>query len=415
MSGQRTRRTAITGIGVIAPNGLSTDVYWKSVKEGVSVLDRVTREGCGHLPLRVAGEVRGFDPATLVEETFLVQTDRFTHFAMAAAGAALEDAGLDEAAADSPYSIGVVTAAGSGGGEFGQRELQKLWGQGSRFVGPYQSIAWFYAASTGQISIRGGFKGPCGVVASDEAGGLDAVAHAARTVRRGTDVVVVGAAEAPLAPYSVVCQLGYPELSTVEDPAAAYRPFTPQACGFVPAEGGAVLVVEDADRARRRGAAVRATVAGHAATFTGASRWDRSREGLARAVHGALDEAGCAPEEIDVVFADAMGTPEADRAEALALADALGPYGTRVPVTAPKTGIGRSYCGAPLLDVAAAVLAMEHGQIPPTPGVLDVCHEIDLVTASARPAEIRTALVLSRGLMGSNAALVLRRGPETAA
>ncbi|GAA2442950.1 ketosynthase chain-length factor [Streptomyces glaucus] len=415
MSGQRTRRTAITGIGVIAPNGLSTDVYWKSVKEGVSVLDRVTREGCGHLPLRVAGEVRGFDPATLVEETFLVQTDRFTHFAMAAAGAALGDAGLDEAATDSPYSIGVVTAAGSGGGEFGQRELQKLWGQGSRFVGPYQSIAWFYAASTGQISIRGGFKGPCGVVASDEAGGLDAVAHAARTVRRGTDVVVVGAAEAPLAPYSVVCQLAYPELSTVEDPAAAYRPFTPQACGFVPAEGGAVLVVEDADRARRRGAAVRATVAGHAATFTGASRWDRSREGLARAIRGALDEAGCAPEEIDVVFADAMGTPEADRAEALALADALGPHGTRVPVTAPKAGIGRSYCGAPLLDVAAAVLAMEHGQIPPTPGVRDVCHEIDLVTASARPAELRTALVLSRGLMGSNAALVLRRGPETAA
>ncbi|CAL9615518.1 Actinorhodin polyketide putative beta-ketoacyl synthase 2 [Streptomyces sp. enrichment culture] len=415
MSGQRTRQTAITGIGVVAPNGLNADVYWKSVKEGVSVLDRITREGCGHLPLRVAGEVRGFDPSAFVEETFLVQTDRFTHFAMAAAGAALEDAGLDGTPSGSPYSIGVVTAAGSGGGEFGQRELQKLWGQGSRFVGPYQSIAWFYAASTGQISIRGGFKGPCGVVASDEAGGLDAVAHAARTVGRGTDVVVVGAAEAPLAPYSVVCQLGYPELSTVEDPAAAYRPFTSAACGFVPAEGGAVLIVEDADRARRRGAAVRALVAGHAATFTGASRWDRSREGLARAVRGALDEAGCAPEEIDVVFADALGTPEADRAEALALVDALGPHGARVPVTAPKAGIGRSYCGAPMLDVAAAVLAMEHGQVPPTPGVRDTCHDIDLVTAAARPAELRTALVLSRGLMGSNAALVLRRGAEATA
>ncbi|CAL9351736.1 Actinorhodin polyketide putative beta-ketoacyl synthase 2 [Streptomyces sp. enrichment culture] len=415
MSGQRTRQTAITGVGVVAPNGLSTEVYWKSVKEGVSVLDRITREGCGHLPLRVAGEVRGFDPSAFVEETFLVQTDRFTHFAMAAAGAALEDAGLDGAPSDSPYSIGVVTAAGSGGGEFGQRELQKLWGQGSRFVGPYQSIAWFYAASTGQISIRGGFKGPCGVVASDEAGGLDAVAHAARIVRRGTDVVVVGAAEAPLAPYSMVCQLGYPELSTVEDPAAAYLPFTSAACGFVPAEGGAVLIAEDAERARRRGAAVRATVAGHAATFTGASRWDRSREGLARAVRGALDEAGCAPEEIDVVFADALGIPEADRAEALALVDALGPYGTRVPVTAPKAGIGRSYCGAPVLDVAAAVLALEHGQVPPTPGVRDVCHDIDLVTAAARPAELRTALVLSRGLMGSNAALVLRRGGESTA
>jgi minimal PKS chain-length factor (CLF/KS beta) len=411
MNAQRTgRRTAVTGIGVVAPNGLRTDAYWKSVKEGVSVLDRITREGCGHLPLRVAGEVRGFDPSILIEENFLVQTDRFTHFAMAAASAALEQAGLSSISADSPYSVGVVTAAGSGGGEFGQRELQKLWGQGSRFVGPYQSIAWFYAASTGQISIRSGFKGPCGVVASDEAGGLDAVAHAARAVRRGIDVVVVGAAEAPLAPYSMVCQLGYPELSTVEDPALAYRPFTSAACGFVPAEGGAVLVVEDADRARRRDAVIRATVAGHAATFTGASRWDRSREGLAHAIRGALDEADCAPEEIDVVFADAMGIPEADRAEALALADALGPHGVRVPVTAPKTAIGRAYCGGPVLDIAAAVMAMEHGQVPPTPNVFDICHEINLVTSTVRQAELHTALVLSRGLMGSNAALVLRRG-----
>ncbi|WP_369172430.1 ketosynthase chain-length factor [Streptomyces sp. R28] len=413
-SGIRPRQTAVTGIGVVAPNGLHADTYWKSVKEGASVLDRITRDGCEHLPLRIAGEVRGFDASAFIEETFLVQTDKFTHFALAAADAALQDAGLSSSAADSPYSVGVVTAAGSGGGEFGQRELQKLWGQGSRFVGPYQSIAWFYAASTGQISIRSGFKGPCGVVASDEAGGLDAVAHASRAVDRGTEVVVVGAAEAPLAPYSGVCQLGYPELSTVEDPARAYRPFTSAACGFVPAEGGAVLIVEDLDRAQRRAAVVRATVAGHAATFTGASRWEQSREGLAHAIRGALDEAGCAPEEIDVVFADALGVPEADRAEALALADALGPHGTKVPVTAPKTGIGRSYCGAPLLDIVAAVQAMEHGQIPPTPNVFDVCHDIDLVTATARPAELRTALVLSRGLMGSNAALVLRRGPGSA-
>ncbi|MFE3127671.1 beta-ketoacyl synthase N-terminal-like domain-containing protein, partial [Streptomyces hydrogenans] len=279
---------------------------------------------------------------------------------------------------------------------------------------PYQSIAWFYAASTGQISIRSGLKGPCGVVASDEAGGLDAIAHAARGVRRGTGAVLVGAAEAPLAPYSMVCQLGYPELSTVEDPDRAYRPFTSAACGFVPAEGGAMLVVEEESRARDRGAAVRAVVAGHGATFTGASRWEESREGLARAIRVALDEAGCAPEEVDVVFADALGVPEADRAEALAIADALGAHATRVAVTAPKAGIGRAYCGAPVLDTAAAVFAMEHGVVPPTPNVFDICHDLDLVMSRARPAELRTALVLSRGLMGSNAALVVRRGDESA-
>jgi minimal PKS chain-length factor (CLF/KS beta) len=411
MSSPPTRRAAVTGIGVVAPNGAGTETFWKSCQDGIGVLDRVTREGCEHLPLRVAGEVREFHPSSQVEERYLVQTDRFTHFAMAAADLALDDARLGAAdiGAD-PFSAGVVTAAGSGGGEFGQRELQRLWGQGSRFVGPYQSIAWFYAASTGQISIRRGFKGPCGVVAADEAGGLDALAHAARTVRRGTDVIVAGATEAPLAPYSVVCQLGYDELSTLDDPARAYRPFTAEACGFVPAEGGAVLVVEEESTARDRGASVRAFLEGHAATFTGASCWEQSREGLARAIRGALEEADCAPEEIDVVFADALGVPEADRAEALAIADALGAHGRNVPVTAPKTGFGRAYCAAPVLDVAAAVLAMERGLVPPTPNVFGVCHDLDLVTACARPAELRTALVLSRGLMGSNTALVLRRG-----
>ncbi|MFF9085057.1 beta-ketoacyl synthase N-terminal-like domain-containing protein [Streptomyces sp. NPDC014991] len=411
MSEPHDRRAAITGIGVVAPNGTSTGTFWKATQEGLSVLDRVTREGCEHLPLKVAGEVRGFDPAATIEERFLVQTDRFTHFAMAAADLALDDARLGQAdASEAPYSIGVVTAAGSGGGAFGQRELQQLWSKGSRFVGPYQSIAWFYAASTGQISIRRKFKGPCSVVASDEAGGLDALAHAARAVRRGTDVIVAGSTEAPLAPYSVVCQLGYEELSTVADPSRAYRPFTEDACGFVPAEGGAMLVVEAEPAARERGADVRAYLAGHAATFTGASRWTESREGLAQAMRGALADAHCAPEEVDVVFADALGVPEADRAEALAIADVLGAHGRRVPVTAPKTGTGRGYCAAPVLDTAAAVLALEHGLVPPTPGVVAVCHDMDLVTGRARPAELRTALVLSRGLMGSNSALVVRHG-----
>ncbi|MEV6790801.1 ketosynthase chain-length factor [Streptomyces sp. NPDC051320] len=409
MSQPNDRRAVITGIGVVAPNGTSTETFWKSTQEGISVLDRVTREGCEQLPLRVAGEVRDIALDALVEERILVQTDRFTHFAMVAADLALDDGRLTRADyEDAPFAVGVVTAAGSGGGEFGQRELQRLWGQGPRFVGPYQSIAWFYAASTGQISIRGGFKGPCGVVASDEAGGLDALAHAAGAVRRGTDAVVVGAAEAPLAPYSMVCQLGYEGLSTEEDPTRAYRPFTSGACGFVPAEGGAMFLVEDEKTAVARGARVRAELAGHATTFTGASRWEDSREGLAHAIRGALRAARCAPEEVDVVFADALGIPDADRAEALAIADALGAHGRRVPVTAPKSGTGRAYCGAPVLDTAAAVLAMEHGLLPPTPNVFDVCHDLDVVTGTARPAELRIALVLSRGLMGSNSALVLR-------
>lgn len=405
-------RTVITGIGVVAPNGIGADAFWKATQAGTAVLGRVTRQGCEHLPLRVAGEVRGFDAASMVEERYLVQTDRYTHHALAAADLALEDGRLGRADyEDDPFSVGVVTAAGSGGGEFGQRELQHLWEQGPRFVGPYQSIAWFYAASTGQISIRRGLKGPCGVVAADEAGGLDAFAHAARAIRQGSRAMLVGATEAPLAPYSIVCQLGYDALSTHDDPERAYRPFTDKACGYVPAEGGAMFLVEDEEAAARRGASLRAVLAGHAATFTGPhhpERSDESGEGLAQAIRGALRDAGCAPEEVDVVFADALGTPEADRSEAAAILAALGAHGRKVPVTAPKTGTGRAYCAAPALDTAAAVLALEHGIVPPTPNVFDVCHDLDVVTGSARPAELRTALVLSRGLMGSNAALVLR-------
>lgn len=404
------RGAAITGMGIVAPGGVGTDAFWKGVREGITFLDRLTREGCEDFPLRVAGQVRGFDPGSLTEERYLVQTDRFTHFAMAAAELALDDARLPRKDM-SPYAVGVVTASGSGGGEFGQRELQQLWGKGPRYVGPYQSIAWFYAASTGQISIRGGFKGPCGVVANDEAGGLDALAHACRSIRHGADAIVVGAAEAPLAPYSVVCQLGYEEMSLARDAGRAYLPFTADACGFAPGEGGGMLIVEEEGAALRRGARVRGRILGHGATFTGPSNWERSREGLAQAIRVALAEAECAPQEIDVVFADALGTPEADRAEALAIADALGAHGRRVPVTAPKTGFGRAYCAAPVLDVAAALLAMEHRVVPPTPYVTDVCHDLDLVTGSSRAARPRTALVLSRGLMGCNAALVLR-GPE---
>jgi minimal PKS chain-length factor (CLF/KS beta) len=409
---QSRRRPAVTGIGVVAPNGVGTDVFWKATCEGTSVLAPIDREGCEESPLRVAGLVKGFDPAQFVEDRVLVATDRFTHFALAAAGLALADSGLSPDP-DDPFGIGVVTAASSGGGEFGQRELQQLWGRGPSHVGPYQSIAWFYAASTGQISIRGGFKGPCGVVASDEPGGLDALAHAARDIVRGTGAIVAGATEAPIAPYSMVCQLGYRELSTVAEAGQAYLPFAERAAGFVPAEGGAFFVLEDETAARARGARIRAVVAGHAATFTGASRWEESRAGLAHAMRGALAEANCVPQDVDVVFADAVATPQADRAEALALADVLGAHAARVPVTAPKAGTGRAYCGASALDTAAAVLAMEQGLIPPTPNVTGCAHDLDLVTGFARAAAPHTALVLSRGLMGSNSALVLRLGSES--
>jgi minimal PKS chain-length factor (CLF/KS beta) len=397
---------AITGIGVIAPTGIGLDEFWKAAEEGHCALDRVDRLAGTDYPVRVAGEVRGFDPAEALEGRIIVQTDLFTQFALAAADLALSDAGLDPSTLD-PFDVGVVTASYSGGVEFGQREIQALWRDGPNHVGPYQSIAWFYAASTGQISIRRGLKGPCGVLVTDEAGGLDSIAHAGRAIRRGTRAMLVGGTEAPLSsPFALACQFGTGLLSPSDDPDTAYLPFTDAAQGYVPAEGGALFVLEDPRAAEERGGEAWGVVAGHGTTFTGLNRFDPTGEGLAAAIRAALADARCAPGEVDVVFADALGTRRADAAEAAAIRMV---FGERVPVTAPKTGYGRGYAASAAFDVATALASLEHGVVPPTPNVTETRVDLDLVTHLARRLEPRTALVLARGLGGSNSALLLRR------
>ncbi|ONI88818.1 ketosynthase chain-length factor [Saccharothrix sp. ALI-22-I] len=402
----------VTGLGVIAPSGIGVGDFWPAVRDGHVALGPVSRFEPNPYPVVVTGEVSEFEPEGWIDPRITVQTDRFTHFALAAAGMALRDAELDPRTVP-PFEFGVVTASYSGGVEFGQREIERLWKDGPEHVGPYQSIAWFYAACTGQISIGNGLRGPSGVLVADEAGGLDAIAAAAGELRRGAKAMLVGGAEAPFCPYSMCCQLGLGLLSTGEDPTTAYLPFSYRANGFTPAEGGAMLVVEDEEAARARGVDVRAVVAGHCATYTGTQRFDRSAEGLLRAAEGALAEAGVDAADVDVVFLDALADRRADAAEAEAVRRLFGDRADRVPATAPKAGYGRCYSGAAVLDVATAVLAIEHGTVPPTPGVRD-CRfdlDLDLVTGAARAADIRTALVLSRGQHGGNSALVLRR-PE---
>src|SRR3954454_21192150 len=171
---------------------------------------------------------------------------------LAAATMAAADAG-DEAPADDAYATSVFLASGSGGNEFSQHEIQGLWAKGPKSVGAYQSIAWFYAASTGQISIRDGYKGRSGVVVSEAAGGLDSIGWARRVVRRGTPAVLVGGTEAGLCPYALLCQATSGRLSTAVRPEDAYKPFDRRANGHVVGEGGAVLLLEEARAARARG------------------------------------------------------------------------------------------------------------------------------------------------------------------
>jgi act minimal PKS chain-length factor (CLF/KS beta) len=328
-----------------------------------------------------------------------------TRLALVAADWALQDARLTPAQWPE-FSVGVVTASSSGGFEFGQGELANLWSKGSQHVSAYQSFAWFYAVNSGQISIRHGLRGPSGVVVSDQAGGLDAVAQARRQIRKGTRAVVTGGIDGSICPWGWVAQLASGRLSTSNDPATAYTPFADTAAGHVPGEGGALLVLEDADVARARGAHVYGEIAGYGATID--PHPDSRREpGLRRTIELALADAGAAASDIDVVFADAAALPDLDAVEAAALRAVFGPRG--VPVTAPKTMTGRLNSGAGSLDVATALLAIRDDVIPPTVNVTPSArYELDLVDV-LRPARIGAALVLARGYGGFNSAMVVRR------
>ncbi|MGW0599152.1 ketosynthase chain-length factor [Streptomyces sp. NPDC002776] len=395
----------VTGIGVAAPNGFGREEWWRATLAGESGIREISRFDAARYPARLAGEIRDFDPAQHTPGRLLPQTDQVTRLALAVADEALADAAVDPAALPD-YAAGVVTASSAGGFEFGQRELEALWSKGGRYVSAYQSFAWFYAVNTGQISIRHGLRGPSGVLVTEQAGGLDAVAQARRQLRKGIRLVVTGGVESALCPWGWVAQLADGRLSTVTDPDRAYLPFSADASGHVAGEGGALLVTEDAAAARERGAETYGTIAGYAATFDPAPGEGGSR--LRDAAELALRDARLTPADVDVVFADAAGGTAADRAEAEAISGLFGPNG--VPVTVPKTMTGRLSSGGASLDLAAALLSLRDQVIPPTvnvdgpgPGLT-----LDLVTGKPRPAALRTALVLARGRGGFNAAMVVR-------
>lgn len=398
-----TPRAVVTGLGITAPNGLGTEAYWDAVRVGKSGIGRITRFDPSQYPARLAGEVPGFTASEHLPSRLMAQTDHMTRLALVATDWALADAGV--VPADLPaYSMGVVTASSSGGFEFGQGELQKLWAEGSQYVSAYQSFAWFYAVNSGQISIRNGMKGPSGVVVSDQAGGLDALAQARRQIRKGTSLVVSGSVDASICPWGWVAQLAGGRLATGDDPDSAYVPFDAAAAGHVPGEGGAILIMEDEEVARERGATVYGHIAGYGSTFDPAPGSGRP-PGLQKAIELALNDAGLVAADIDVVFADAAAVPELDRAEAEALNAVFGPRG--VPVTAPKTMTGRLYSGAAPLDVATAFLAMREGLVPATVNVEpDPAHQLDLITGQPRVLPVRNALVLARGHGGFNSAVV---------
>ncbi|RAN92146.1 Actinorhodin polyketide putative beta-ketoacyl s ynthase [Micromonospora saelicesensis] len=397
--------TVVTGVGVAAPNGLGRDAFWAATVAGVGGIGPISRFDPSGYPAQLAGEVPGYEAADHIPSRLMAQTDHMTRLSLTAAQWALADASVDPSALPE-FGMGVVTASASGGFEFGHRELEKLWSKGSEHVSAYQSFAWFYAVNTGQISIRHGMRGPTGVLVTEQAGGLDAVAQARRQVRKGVQLVMTGGVDASLCPWGWTAQLANGLLSTGRDPATAFLPFDANASGYVPGEGGAILVLEDELAAARRGAAVYGVIAGYGATFDPRPGSGRP-PGLRRAAEMAVSDAGLTPADIDVVFADGAGVADLDRVEAEAITAVFGPRG--VPVTAPKTMTGRLYSGGAALDLVSALLSIRHGVIPPTTNIRQPAEglHLDLVRDVARETPVRAALVLARGYGGFNAAMVV--------
>lgn len=398
--------SVITGLGVVAPNALGAPGFWNSTLEGTSGIDELDRFDTSGYPARLAGLVDNLDPADHLPNRLMPQTDVSTRLALIAAEWALEDAKVDPAGW-TDYDMGVVTANASGGFEFTHREFKKLWSRGSEYVSVYESFAWFYAVNTGQISIRHGMRGPSCALVAEQAGGLDALGQARRAVRSGVPLVVSGGVDSAFDPWGWAAHLSSGRVSVERDPALAYRPFDAHASGYVPGEGGAILVLEDPAAARARGAHVYGELAGYASTFDPAPE-SRRPPGLRRAAELAMADAGVDPGEVDVVFADAAGVPALDRAEAEAVRGVFGVHG--IPVTAPKALTGRLFSGGGALDVVAALMSVQEGLIPPTFATTAVPEDygLDLVLGQPRRTEVNTALVLARGRWGFNAAVVIR-------
>lgn len=409
------RQAVITGVGVAAPSGLGASAHWESLRKGVRTIAPTSLFDASGYDTPLAGEVTGFDLEAQVDGRLQAQTDRWTWLAYAAADQALADAELDPRAVD-PYRLSVALASSSGGNQFGQRELQRLWHpETSRKVGAYQSIAWFYAATVGQLSIRHQAKGPSSVLVSESAGGLDSLGHAARLVERGASVVLAGGTEAPLSPYALSCQQRSGWLSTATDPDAAYLPFDADAGGYVPGEGGAVLVVEDLEHALARGATVRAEIAGWAARHDGVPTRRRGTppaRHYAAALAGALEKGGTEPGEVDLVLPDALGVPAYDAAECAALREVFG--GSLPAVAEYKSLTGRLYQGGSALDAATAVLAVERCQVPASgmPRTPAAGCALPFVEEE-RSGAVDSVLIGSRGYDGFNSALLVR-SPQSA-
>jgi 3-oxoacyl-[acyl-carrier-protein] synthase II len=408
------RRVVITGFGVVTPIGIGKESFWEAATAGQSGIGRPTLADNPDLPVHVVGEVKDFDPLVAMNKKLVVRTDRNTQFAFVACQEALADSGLDLANEDKSR-VGIVLASNYGGLSYYLDNLVRLHQKGPSFVSAYMAIAWIPSAPVGQLSIFYGTTGYSKTIVNDATGGTDAIGVAYRAIRTGeADVILTGGFEAALAEAAIAGLSSFPDVCRdADDPTTAFRPFDSARNGIVIAEGGALIVLEEYERAKARGANIYAEIVGFAQTTDAFDihHFETTGEQYARAMRLALGVGGLTPDDVSYINADGRATAEGDRTEARAIRALLGARADDVPVSAPKSMIGNSLAGAGAVDVAFATLAVRDSIVPPTINVTQQDPEckINLATAALSGRTVDVVIVGTRGTGGSNSALVLRR------
>ena len=414
---EQRRRVVITGMGAMTP--LSEDVgeYWASLVAGRSGIGPMTLCDPTGFPCRVAGEVRTFDPSRYMNPKEARRMSRFSQLAVAAAMQAREDAG-DSLGDTPPERLGVVLGNGIGGIPDTEAQCGVMMARGGMRVSPFFIPMILPNMAAANVSRLLGLQGYTSTVITACAAGTQAIGDAAEIVRRGlADAVYAGGTEAgittlALSGFSVMRAL----TERNEEPERASRPFDAQRDGFAPAEGSAVLVLEELEHALRRGARIYAEVAGYGVSSDAFHPVQPTEDGSgpARAMAWALQDAGIGPEDVDYINAHGTSTPLNDAAETAAIKRVFGDLAAQVPISSTKSMVGHAMGGSGAVEAVAVVKTIESGTIHPTVNYEfpDPVCDLDYVPNTARQKDVGAALSNSFGFGGQNASLVIRRYVE---
>ncbi|MER6721691.1 beta-ketoacyl-[acyl-carrier-protein] synthase family protein [Streptomyces halstedii] len=415
-----TRRVAVTGVGVVAPGGIGAPAFWDMLANGRTATRGITLFDPAPFRSRIAAEC-DFDPvAHGLDDELIARSDRYIQFALVAAREALGDAGLNLEKED-PWRIGVSLGTAVGGTTRLEHDYVAVSGSGARWdvdhrpAGRHLERAFSPSTLASAVAEEVGAHGPVQTVSTGCTSGLDAIGYAFHSIEEGrVDVCVAGASDTPITPITVACFDAIKATSANnDDPEHASRPFDARRDGFVMGEGGAVLVLEELEHARARGATVLCEISGYATFGNAYHMTGLTSEGIemAEAINTALAHSRIDPTGIDYVNAHGSGTKQNDRHETAAVKRALGTHAYKVPMSSIKSMVGHSLGAIGAIEIAACVLALKHQTVPPTANyeTADPECDLDYVPRTARPLKLRSVLSVGSGFGGFQSAVALTR------